>query len=240
MWRNINIEKCLSYIHSFAPHEGKHGSSSKPSITISRMCGAGGRTVASQMAEYLQSRVPAHGPWVIFDRNLVEKVLEDHHLSKRIAQFVTESHKSLLEDTVEDLFGVHPPISTLVHKTNQTILSLAEKGHVILVGRGANVVTSKLDTVFHVRLVGSVEKRLERLMTVYDFDYDNAREFLKVQDAGKKRYLKDHFKKDIDDPLLYHLTINTDRFSYDTVARMIGEAVIHRFQLPTGAQTHAY
>ena len=237
MWRNINFEKCLSYIHSFAPHEDKSRPFIKPSITISRMCGAGGRTVASQLAEYLNSRMPASGEWVVFDRNLVEKVLTDHHLSKRIAQFVTERHKSLLEDTVEDLFGVHPPVSTLVNQTNETILSLAGKGQVILVGRGAHVVTSKLETVFHVRLVGTVGKRIERLMAVYDFDYDNAREFLKIQDVGKMRYLKDHFKKDIDDPLLYHMIINTDRIAYEKAARLIGDAVIHRFQLPTGMET---
>ena len=195
MWKNIGFDKCLSYIHGQTGLEDKSRREIKPSITISRMSGSGGRSVASKLAEYLQSRIPVSCGWTVFDRNLIEKVLEDHHLSKRIAQFVPECHKSLLEDTLEDLLGLHPPIALLVRQASETILSLAEKGHVILVGRGAHIVTSKLETVFHVRLVGSIEKRIERLMTVYDFDYANAREFLKIQDAGKKRYLKDHFKQ---------------------------------------------
>jgi len=37
----------------------------------------------------------------------------------------------------------------------ETILHLAEQGNVILIGRGANLVTRELQHVFHVRLVGS-------------------------------------------------------------------------------------
>jgi cytidylate kinase len=239
MWKNINLDKCLSYIHCQAVPEVISQPTIKPCITISRMCGAGGRTVASNLARHLQARLSAACAWTVFDKNLIEKVLEDHHLSKRIAQFVTEGHKSLWEDTLEDLLGLHPPTALLVKQTSETIWNLAEKGNVILVGRGANVVTSKLPTAFHVRLVGSVEKRIARLMEVYDFDYANAREFLKVQDAAKKRYLKDHFNQDIDDPLLYHLIINTDEISYENAAHLIEDEVIRRFNLAAGAEVKA-
>ena len=57
--------------------------------------------------------------------------------------------------------GLHPSSWTLVQQTNATILQLAQMGNVILVGRGATVITSKLNNVFHVRLVGSLEKRIE-------------------------------------------------------------------------------
>ncbi len=236
MWKNINLDKCLSYINCQLSPEVKSPPVIKPCVTISRMCGAGGRTVASKLAEYLQTRLPAACGWAVFDKNLIEKVLEDHHLSKRIAQFVPEGHKSLLEDTLEDLLGLHPPTALLVKQSSETIWNLAEKGNVILVGRGANVVTGKLATAFHVRLVGTVEKRIARLMEVYDFDHANAREFLKVQDASKKRYLKDHFNRDIDDPLLYHMVINTDGISYENAARLIGDTMICRFNLAANAE----
>jgi cytidylate kinase len=38
------------------------------------------------------------------------------------------------------------------------------------------------------------------------------------------RYLKKYFKADINDSLLYHLTINTGLVSYDEAARLIVEA----------------
>lgn len=157
--------------------------------------------------------------------------MEDHHLPKRIAEFVPESHKSTVADIIEELLGLHPSSWTLLQQTVETILHLAQLGRVILVGRGANVITSKLENVFHVRLVGSLEKRTDRVQQVYDLGRLDALEFLGKEDKGRRRYLKEHFHMDIDDPILYHLIVNTDRISYDATARLIGDEVIRRFHL---------
>jgi cytidylate kinase len=242
MWKNIGLEQCLSFINcQLSPGgTGDHtGASIHPAITISRMTGSGGRSVASRLAEYLQKRVPAESPWTVFDRNLVEKVLEEHHLPKETAKFMHENHRSMLGDTVEELLGMHPSSWTLAQKTARTILHLAQAGHVILVGRGANVITRRLDNVFHVRLVGSLEKRIERIQELYQLDRKKALAFVVSKDKGRKRYLKDNFDKDIDDPLLYHLTINTDRLPYDATARLIGDEVIRRFRLVRSVEVAA-
>lgn len=234
MIKNMGLEQCRSFINCQLMSPGgwaRRDDLVRPGITISRMTGAGGRTVAAKLAEYLQTKVPRHAPWTVFDRKLVEQVLEDHHLSKRVADFMPENHKSLLTDVFEELLGLHPSSWTLVHQTSETILHLAQMGNVILVGRGANVITKKLDTVFHVRLVGSLEKRSARVQQSQNLGPRDAVKFLKQEDTGRRRYLKEHFHEDIDDPLIYHLIINTDRISNDEAARLIGDAVIHRFQL---------
>jgi cytidylate kinase len=233
MWKNIGLEQCLSFINcQLSPGvPGRSVNLVKPAITISRLTGAGGFTVASKLAAILQAKVPRHAPWTVFDRKLVEQVLEDHHLSKRVAEFMPENHKSMLTDIFEELLGLHPSSWTLVHQTSETILHLAKMGNVILLGRGASVITSRLDNVFHVRLVGSVAKRIERVQAVYQLDRPTAITFVDRGDKGRRRYLKEHFHEDIDNPLLYHLIINTDRIGYDVAARLIGDEVIRRFQL---------
>lgn len=233
MWKNIGLEQCRSFINCQLSSGGWAGSDVlvKPAITFSRMTGAGGLTMADELAEYLQAKVPRHAPWTVFDRKLVEQVLEDHHLSKRVAEFMPENHKSMLTDIFEELLGLHPSAWTLVHQTAETILHLAQMGNVILVGRGASVVTRELDNVFHVRLVGSVAKRIERVQQVYELDRPAAIEFINRKDKGRRRYLKEHYHEDIDDPLLYHLIINTDRIRSEDAARLIGDEVIRRFHL---------
>lgn len=233
MWKNIGLEQCRSFINCQLSSGGWARSDGlvKPAITCSRMTGTGGLTVADELAEYLQAKVPRHAPWTVFDRKLVEQVLEDHHLSKRVAEFMPENHKSMLTDMFEELLGLHPSAWTLVHQTAETILHLAQMGNVILVGRGASVVTRDLDNVFHVRLVGSVAKRIERVQQVYELDRPAAIEFINRKDKGRRRYLKEHYHEDIDDPLLYHLIINTDRIRPEDAARLIGDEVIRRFHL---------
>ena len=201
MWNNIGFDLCQSFINcQLRPGEtnertSRHLPSLAPAITVSRMTGSGGRAIASTLAEYLQARVPADCRWTVFDRSLIEKTLEDHHLPKRMAEYMPENHKAVVTDVVEELFGLHPSSWTLVRQTSDTILRLARLGHVILVGRGANVVTSKLDNVFHVRLVGSLERRTERVQKVYGLDRSQALDFIRQEDTGRKRSLATPFRR---------------------------------------------
>ncbi len=196
-------------------------------VTISRQTGSGGHTVAEALAECLQTpgKADSH-PWTVFDRNLVEKVLEDYHLPARMARFMPEDRVSEIDDALEDICGLHPPSSTLVDKTAETILRLADLGNVIIIGRGANIVTAKLNDVFHVRLVGSVENRAEYLQKIRRVSRKSALEFIRLEDRGRRRYLKKYFHKDIDDPLLYHLVINTDLIGHNLAARMIAATML--------------
>jgi cytidylate kinase len=241
MWTNIGLEKCISFIecgYVFKPDQVP--TQVRPAITISRMAGAGGHTVASHLAEYLQANIPG-GPceWTVFDRNLVEKILEEHHHHKGIAKFMQEGHKTMFTDAVEENLGLHPGSWTLTEHTNATIRKLARMGNVIIVGRGANIVTMKLPNAFHVRLVGSVEKRLKLLQKLHKLDEKAAMRFLKKEDGARRQYLKDHFDKDIDDPLLYHILINIDLVPLEEAARMIGNEVIRRFDLCSRAKLGA-
>jgi cytidylate kinase len=203
------------------------------------MTGSGGRSIASNLTDYLAAHTPVDYHWTVFDRNLIERVLEEHHLPKRVANFMAENHRAMLGDMLEELLGLHPSSWTLVQQTSETILRLAKMGGVILVGRGASVVTSQLENVFHVRLVGSLEKRTERVQEAYGLDPHKAAKFIHKEDKGRRRYLKEHFDRDIDDPLLYHLIINTDRIRYEDAARLIGNEVIHRFHLERPVQAVA-
>lgn len=229
----IGLERCLSFIRSQVKPAGKPAAGEapghRPAVTISRQTGCGAHQVANLLAEHLQAHAPPESPpWTVFDRNLVEKVLEDHNLPQRLEKFMPEDRVSELEEMLDGLFELRPPASTLVRKTSETILRLAELGHVIIVGRGANVITAALPHVFHVRLVGSLEKRIARLRQTGPMSEAEARKIIQQEDEGRRRYLQKYFNRDIDDPLLYHVAFNTDLVPPELAARLIAEAVLNR------------
>ncbi len=231
MQNRANLEQCFSFVNSQLQPAGRalHEKSTGllRAVTISRQAGCGALIVASKLAQLLHQRSPKDAPpWTVFDRNLMEKVLEEHHLPARIAQFLPEDRISELQDIIDDLCGLHPPTSTVIQQINETILHLAEFGNVILIGRGANVITAKLPGAFHVRLVAPLEKRIEPSHKLYNLNLRAAREFCLREDRGRSRYLKKYFKADINDPLLYHLVINTGLVSYDEAARLIAETAL--------------
>ncbi len=237
------LERALSFLNcqlqpggkaSAAPEDG----APRRAVTISRQTGSGAHIVAAKLAAYLQTYTPKDAcPWTVFDRNLVEKVLEDHNLPQRLGHFMPEDRVSEISDTMDELFGLHPPSWTLVRQTTDTILRLIELGNVIVIGRGATVITAKFDYVFHVRLIGSLEKRVKHVQELEHLSRAAALDIIRREDRGRKRYLRKYFGVDLDDPLLYHLIINTDHVPYDEAARIIGEAVLNRSPMtaPSGS-----
>jgi hypothetical protein len=166
------------------------------------------------------------GSWMVFDRDIVERVLADHHLPARLAKFMPEDRITEIHDTLDELFGLHPATWTLVEKTGETILRLAELGNVILIGRGSNIITSRMDNAFHVRLVGALEPRVEFVQADRRMDKKAALQAVNDEDEGRKRYVKKYFHRDIDDPLLYHLVVNTPVLGHAAAARLIADTVL--------------
>lgn len=205
-------------------------------VTISRQAGTGGHLIAEKLAELLHDLSPeGSSSWMVFDRNLVEKVLQDHHLPSRLARFMPEDRISQLEDTLDELFGLHPASWKLVEKTGETILRLAELGNVILIGRAAPIITSRLNYAFHVRLVGSLDARTKFVETDRQLDSKAARVLVLHEDEGRRRYVKKYFHKDVDDPLLYHLIINTPLVGHAVAAKLIAATMFSRTDLePVG------
>jgi cytidylate kinase len=229
-----NFERCQAFINCHLQSAGAVPAPARTgdqwrAVTISRQTGSGAHVIAEELASYLQARSPKDAcPWTVFDRNLMEKVLEEHHLPERMARFLTEDRISELQDITDELFGLHPPTWTLLRQTADTILHLVELGRAIIIGRGAGIVTRKLDYVFHVRLVGSLERRLEHVQRYYEMPKKEALDMINREDRGRRRYLKKYFNLEIDDPLLYHLVINTDFIPYHKAARLIGDTLLQK------------
>ena len=229
-----SLDQALAFINCQMQPAGKGQTALKDgvprrAVTLSRQTGSGAHRVAESLAALLQAHTPKEAcPWTVFDRNLVEKVLADHDLPEHVGRFMPEDRISSISDTMEELFGLHPPSWLLVRKVSETILRLVELGNVIVIGRGATVLSAKLDHVFHVRLVGSLPKRVQYIQELNHLSKEAALRLIQREDRGRRSYLKQYFKTDIDDPLLYHLVINTDLVPYDEAARIIADAVLKR------------
>jgi cytidylate kinase len=98
-----------------------------------------------------------------------------------------------------------------------------------LIGRGANLITRSLDHAFHVRLVGSLEKRVEHFQKAQGLTKEAAQRMIRNEDRGRRRYVRSYFGEDVDNPLLYNLVLNTDLLPHAQAAQMIGSATLDRF-----------
>jgi len=231
----VAVEKSSSFVASQFRElkerlDGPRPQGGGPALTISHQTGAGAHEIAERLARLLQETEPPRASaWTVFDRQLVELALEEHHLPMTLAEKMPEDRRTYIDDVMDDLFGLRPPSWVLVPKVAETILHLADAGHVILIGRGAAVVASRMPRVFHVRLISSLASRIERVQKQNGWTAEAATKFVEREDRGRKRYVKSNFNIRLDDDLLYHLVVNTDRIPPEDAARLIAEAARRSF-----------
>ena len=206
-----------------------------PAITISHQTGAGAHEVAERLVDALEPSEPnGIQAWTVLDRQLVERALEEHHLPLQLAKKMPEDKRSYVDDVLDDLFGLRPPSWVLVPQVAETMQHLAETGHVILIGRGATIVTAQLPNVFHVRLVASLPTRISRIQASHDVTAQQAMRLVAREDRGRQRYVRANFQARLDDDLLYHMVVNTDQVPFEDAATLIAQGAGKYFQRAGG------
>lgn len=198
-----------------------------PCLTISRQGGIETNLLCEKLISVLNQYYSTE--WAYFDKDLIRKVISNHHLAPRIQKFLTEERQSTMGQMFNELLGVHPPMLELIHKMTNTIQNLAEVGNVILIGRGSNIVTSKFNNAYHIRLVAPLDWRIKKLQLSKNIEKDWAKNILLREDKNRKDFLYRTFKKDIENPLLYHTVINTSLLSFEDLVNGIVQLVKSKF-----------
>lgn len=106
------------------------------------------------------------------------------------------------------------------------VQDMGETGNAVLVGRASQAILAHHKDAFHVKIVAPFEIRCERIMQIRAVDRENAEELVEQHDRWRKLYLRNFHGVDWDDPLLYHLTINTGRMDEDAAVDLINRYIL--------------
>ncbi len=201
-------------------------------IALSQVDGAGGESVARDLAERLGYRYLSEG--------VIARVAADQGLdTATVAE--AERRKSFVERLVQAAAlagaqGVVPDAS--VHLTDQTdaILALireavrdaADSGSVVLVGHAASYACADRPDVLRVCVTAPLTTRVSRVAATRGISEKEAAKLLRQSDAGRVSYLKRVYGVDGESPTDYDVVVNTDRLgpdvAIDTIVALAGTA----------------
>ena len=108
------------------------------------------------------------------------------------------------------------------------IQDLGESGRVVIVGRASQIILANHPQAIHVKLVAPFDFRCDHLRQVRNVDLEQAKSLVEQHDRWRQLYLRNYHKADWDDPLLYHLTINTGRIGLEDAVDMIAHCATRR------------
>jgi cytidylate kinase len=182
-------------------------------IAISRQAGAGGAVVAQAVGQRLG--------WPVYDRELIDKIAEELGLQSQLVHSADERRGHWLAECLAS-FSSQPGLSEAgyVKGLGRVLFSLAAHGNCVIVGRGAAQVLPEATTL-RIRLVAPLEKRVIAARERHGFMPAEARRWVKDTDEQRRRFVRDSFHRDPDDPVCYDLTLNTDRLDVATCTGLI-------------------
>lgn len=182
-------------------------------ITISREAGACG----SQIAELVGHRLG----WDVFDKNLLDQVAAASNLARLHLDAVDETSVHW----VNAIFGTWPHPNTVSHDRyvvhlRRVVMATVRRASAVFVGRGAQFLLPRGQGLA-VRLVAPMTYRVDRIARRVGISRAKARQHIACVDRGRREFVRRFFNRNIDDPHLYDLVINVERFGPEAAAERI-------------------
>jgi cytidylate kinase len=182
-------------------------------IAMTREMGSLGKDVAAGLADQMGLTV-------------VHQELVEHNLAERLGVQESTVHR-YLEGGASLLERWKIDKQNLSRYTAEEILELARKGNVVIRGWGATGVLRHIPNVLRVRVCADMGFR-ERVMLqrLGITDTSQARREIERSDAAHAATVRSFFGVDWQNPLLYHLVLNTGSIPVETcvtIVRLLAE-----------------
>jgi CMP/dCMP kinase len=197
-------------------------------ITVSRQFGAGGSELARKLGERLN--------WHVLDDEVACRCAERLHLETSTVERLREHSPTLLARLSSALL-VAPPeapgidtthllrIDAIAEAAFESITEAAKSLPLVVVGFGTQCIFADRPDALHLRLVAPMPVRVERLRERFGWDAANAAARARRMDEDRRRYVQRYFHRDVNDPLLYDVQINTGRTTLDEATSIIAQLV---------------
>ncbi len=218
-------------------------------ITISRQFGSGGDEIADRVCELLGYH---HFDKGLLQQAAVESGLSDQHVidyteeNYRVKSFIerlTGRPIPVARVSIwrEDDRGVRSAEHVVLNDdialglVQKAVKAAYQAGEMVVVGRGGNHILKDLPGVLAVRIEAPMEDRIQRVKSqmkdehkAYRADITlrrEAQDLIVTRDYASGDYIKQYYDVDWENPLHFHIVLNTGRLSLEQAAQTIVELV---------------
>ncbi len=201
-------------------------------ITISREYGSGGSEIAARLAKRLE--------WQVIDHDIVERVASAMGTSQEEAEAHDEHTQGVLGQVLNSLLYLNPactayapPEAVLSDEAycdavERIVRAAVARGHVVIVGRGSQVLLANRRDVLRVRVIAPLEQRVTNVMGQEGLDEEAAASRIRKFEHERMRYLEAGYHRNPEDVHLYDLILNTSSYDPASAVNVICLALNHK------------
>ena len=208
--------------------ENTPGTPRMSAITISRQYGSGGGEIAARLAHRLQ--------WQLIDHEIVARVARDMGITEEEAEVHDEHVEGFISRVLGSMQLAAPELlasvpivpvtpgtqERLYHEALRRVVeTAANTGNSVIVGRGGQALLAKRRDVLHVRVVAPFEQRVGYVMRREVLNEASARARIQQKDRDRSYYLQTQHHRNVDDPTLYDLVVNSSVIDLESLIDLI-------------------
>jgi len=195
----------------------------KPTVTISREFGCEAYPMAELLRQLLETRT--REPWALMDKALLDEVAKNNNLSEQVMHHLGDKNR-FLDEFLSTFSSRWKSDKDYYRLLCRQIIALAEQGNVILMGRGAPIVTAKMKNCFHFRMYASQAYKEASIAKRLGIDAGDASALIARRQKERDRFIRDFLDHDPYDLSVYHLVFNNNRNSAAKTAQTILEYLL--------------
>ncbi len=207
----------------------------KTIVTIGRQYGSGGREIGRKLAERLQ--IP------FYDKELIEMAAEEGGMSPKAFERVDEKPTNSLLYTLATgsamMNGLRyapqaelPLNDKLFILSSRVIKDLAKKGSCVIIGRCADFLLRDEEALCSVFVHAEMEKRVQRIMRLYELPRDKAESTIARMDKQRSGYYNYYTGRDWRAMEHYQLCVDSGVLGVDKTVDLL-EAFVRARQEET-------
>lgn len=198
--------------------ESKRSAKPRPTITISREFGCEAYPMTEKLKQLLEEKTGE--TWALMDKALLEEVARNHNLSENMLRNLG-SKPRFLDEMFSTLSPRWKSEKDQYKLLCSHIVSLAERGNVIIVGRGSAIVTQPLENCFHFRMFASPAFKTRSIARRLGLSPAEAENMVLKKQSERDKFIRDFLDRNGNDLSFYHLVFNNDKNSTEKIARTI-------------------
>jgi cytidylate kinase len=204
-----------------------------PVVTISRECGCSANRIAIKLSKILSgysylSASKKDVEWTWVNKEVIEKAATELEMDQEqvknvfLGEVKTSIHDVSTAFSVEKVYDAED--QKVIDTVTKIIGQLAQKGHCVIVGRAASVVSQTNQARLNVKLQAPLEWRIRRIMKISNMAYPDAEYYVKEVDRQRDLFVEHiagHKLNSSDFDMLFNTATMDDDLIVDAIVNVL-------------------
>jgi len=191
-------------------------------VTISRQTGCNGSSIALKLARHLSNDTK----WKHINKEILKESAKKLDLKASRISHLYDAERLTHADEILTAFSnrYYKSDKRLKNTISKVVKHFAREGNIIIVGRAAVGITSKIDGGLHIRLTAPLEWRINSLRKREGFEDVDIKKFIGKHDKKKANMIKRFCNVEFNE-IPFDVVINCAKFDEDQIVKIIINAM---------------